>query len=296
MELQRILVGIDFSEEADTARMQALNIAALTGAEVILYHVVVPPELWGDTAVLNVYGGIETEKIVHAEIDTARRRLEEMASQPIDGVSITTRVDTGHADVLLAETAAELGVQLVVVGTHGRTGFRRLTLGSVAEQALRRCETDVLVARRPSSGAGGYNHILVPTDFTLLSERALTMATGLVAAGGVIDLAHYWQTSFAAHGYYTTYEPAEVYTKRISASVAERGYEWLEKFRPRHDKLNFIQGQSAPPKGILERLDSTAYDLVVMGSHGRRGLRRWLLGSVAENVVRHAPCSVLVTH
>jgi len=182
----------------------------------------------------------------------------------------------------------------VVVGTHGRTGFTRLTMGSVAERVTRRSPCSVLVTRPTSDTEGGYERILVPTDFSESSEHALQLAIDMVAGDGAIDIAHYWQTAFAAYGYYSGYEPPEVYRKRNSTYVAKQGDELMRKYKPQHDRMTFMQSADAPVRGIFEQLDAQPYDLVAMGSHGRRGFRRWIMGSVAESTVRHAHCSVLV--
>lgn len=295
MNLQHIIVGTDFSTEAEAARLQGINMAARTGAKLTMVHIVVPPELWLDAVTLNFEGGVDSRAIVATEVKAAKAKLDELCEPAArDAIDIDCRVEKGHPDTVLPDLARDLSADLVVVGTHGRTGFRRLTMGSVAERVTRLSPCSVLVARADGEGAGGYRSILVPTDFSESAELALELALNLVSPDGAIDIAHYWQTAFQAYGYYSGYEPPEIYRKRISDDVAAQGAELVRKYKPRHDRIAFLQAAESAPRGIVTQLETQPYDLVAMGSHGRRGVRRWIMGSVAENTVRHAPCSVLV--
>jgi len=291
--MKRIVVGMDFSEEAEVARLQARNIAAATGAEMTLVYVVLPPENWDPGGIAAV--GVDYARIVSAEIDSAKEKLAGM-SEPEGGDAALVEgvVEVGHPDSSLTETAEKLGADLVVVGTHGRTGFRRLLLGSVAERVVRRSHCSVLVARPRSSGVGGYDRILVPTDFSALAERALAEAARLVSPNGVIDVVNWTPISFPAYGYHTAYQAPDEYHQQVANASRERGAELLERLGHLHHKINFQHQVGPATQGIQSLLDGDTYSLVAMGSHGRRGVRRLILGSVAEATVRHAPCSVLV--
>lgn len=295
MDLRRIIVGVDFSEEAGIAWRHAVNIAANTGAEIMLVHIVdvPPPNAQHDTTPGTP---ADEDAWLEAEIDAARQRLDDLSAQARHaGLTVTVHAEPGEPGVLLPTLAADAGAELLCVSTHGRTGYRRLLLGSVAESVVRRSKTNVLVTRPRLSKSGGYNHILVPTDFSDLAEHALEMAVTLVSAQGVIDVLHCERAPIAARGYATTQSTAD-YVEQLRDAVTKRGDELIEDFTKRHEKTNFIFREDAPSRAILQLLDDTAYDLVTMGSHGRRGLRRWIVGSVAENIVRHAPCSVLIVH
>lgn len=292
-----ILVATDFSDAAAAARSQAFGIAMRTRADVTLLHVVVPPETW-DAIVGAIELGIDNKKLLEASVDGARTRLLEMAQLLKDeNLAVHTRVEIGQPEVVIPKLASALEADLVCVGTHGYDASERLGLGSVAAHVMRHAECNVLMARARSSAVGGYRRILVPTDFTELAEAALERAVELVAPDGTIDVAHWWHTSFSAHGYYASFETPVEYREHVAATVAERGQELVAKFRDRHPAIEFSSFAGSPSKlipGYLQVEDR--YDLVVMGSHGRRGIRRLLLGSVAEKVVRNAPCSVMVVH
>jgi nucleotide-binding universal stress UspA family protein len=91
-------------------------------------------------------------------------------------------------------------------------------------------------------------------------------------------------------------ELARPIRESLSSTARARGAELIERFTRPGVTMNFIDIEAAPTRGLHEHLDQGKYDLAVVGSHGRRGFRRWMLGSVAESTVRHAPCSVLVVH
>ena len=85
--------------------------------------------------------------------------------------------------------------------------------------------------------------------------------------------------------------------RRTAADASKRGNELLARASaPEGATLEFFQIEGRPSAAIHQKLEGNHYDLVVMGSHGARGFRRWFLGSVAEATLRHAPCSVLVVH
>jgi nucleotide-binding universal stress UspA family protein len=158
-------------------------------------------------------------------------------------------------------------------------------------------EGSVLVAR-PGRTGGSYRRILVPTDFSGISEAALDAARSLADADAEIDLLHCWQMPIPVTSYYvpTTSRGASLKQLRgeIEGDARVQVEALAERFRADGIELSSDVIESSPAEGIIDR--AAGYDLIAMGSHGHRGFRRLLLGSVAEAVIRHAPCSVLVTH
>jgi nucleotide-binding universal stress UspA family protein len=165
-------------------------------------------------------------------------------------------------------------------------------LGSIAEQVVRHAKKDVLVARghQPS---GGYKKILVPTDFSDSSTQGLERAYEVVEPGGEIVLLHCWTLPGAGLTYWGPVGPE--LRKEIIAATESYADKFVPKHKQDHAKLTFKHLEREPKRGIQHELEEAGdYDLVVTGSHQRKGLNRWLLGSVAEATVRHSPCSVLV--
>jgi nucleotide-binding universal stress UspA family protein len=202
----------------------------------------------------------------------------------------------GFADTGLCDAARELGADLVFTGTHGRTGVGRFLLGSVAERVVRLSSAPVVVTRGEAP-RGGYRRILVPTDFSEAADAALEMALRVAHAEAEIVLLHCWSLTTVAPTYVA--EPSGAVTQSLRTAVAEGADAAAARLIARHRdrSIDFVRLESPAAAGIQNHLENAGpWDLVALGSHGRRGVQRWLLGSVAELTVRHAPCSVLVMH
>jgi nucleotide-binding universal stress UspA family protein len=199
-----------------------------------------------------------------------------------------------YPDDGICAAAREHAARLTVVGTHGRTGLRWLQMGSVAQNVVRHSETDVLVARRERRE--GYHSILVATDFSAGAERALDGAIALAAPGAAIDLVHYLDPARMIAGNFGASDVLSAARERMIQLAQLDGEQLVARRRAANLTLRFRASSERPVPGIIHAIEARPFDLVALGSHGRRGFRRFLLGSVAENVVRHAPCSVLVAH
>ncbi len=296
MEMNKILVPVDFSEGSEVAVHHALNIARHLDAELVLLHVGVvlehPEDLPGAGA---IYAGV-----ARAQLEADRVQLGELRRRISgQGVEVSQMVADGFADTAIVDAAAEIGAGLVVVGSHGRSGIRRVLLGSVAERVVRLAGCNVLVARRDGELAGGYRRLLVPTDFSAGAGRALALAVALAPPGAAIDLLHCWslpQPGGPDPGSTGWQEIYNAVRDRITSSVTAELDRLIAAHRGTGLTLCGHLVEDSPAHGIDRWLERNRYDLVVTGSHGRRGVRRFLLGSVAEATVRHAPCSVLVAH
>jgi len=248
----KIVVAVDFSAEATLAIAHAMSIARRTDAELVLLHVdqVPPPESERPD---NAWAVQERQRLAGARAALSELR-ERLSGQ---GVAIAHLVAHGYADTAIAEAARELHAELVVVGSHGRTGLKRVLLGSVAERTVRLAESSVLVARGIAP-AGGYRNVIVGVDESEARWRVLDRARTVAAPDATVQVVH---------------------------AAIESTPEGLGSM-----EVEVVEGM--PVEVLAER--SRAADLIVVGSHGRRGVRRLLLGSVAEATVRHARCSVLV--
>lgn len=284
MTIQQIVVGTDFSPESEVAAKHALHIARVTGANITLVHacpVVDPP---------NRSLASQWATMLQHQRTYSQERLDALRTWMSDqGLQVSYELVEDAPDAALTDRAAALGADLVVVGTHGFTGLTHLLLGSVAEKVIRHTHTNALVARPGESMSAGYRHILVPTDFSDSADHALAIATSLAAEGARIEVWHWWHSPYGG----PVPEP-EALREEIDSSTRAAGEELIQRFRSPRNQLSFHTGEAPTRLGIQHELGSGDYDLVVTGSHGRRGLTRWLLGSVAEATARHAPCSVLV--
>lgn len=296
--LEKILVAIDFSEHSSIALEQAMLIAAdKQGAVLVL--------LWVDTQQHEPHrAGLDSSSVQdNTDTDTSqynaesRAKLELMADRArARNIQVSVQILSGYADEAIARVAREIGAVLIVIGTRGLTGFKRFLLGSVAEKVVRTSSTNVLVARGQPKA---FSRILVATDFSPASEHALQLGIALASPDAHVDVLHAWQYPLGTRAA-STARPTEGPLADIKDEVVQRidklGANLTRRYASSSRHIEFTNLFGAPGAVIHERLESNMYDLVAMGTHGHRGFRRFLLGSVAEATVRHAPCSVLITH
>lgn len=267
LSLQTILFPTDDSPRAEAARPLAERLAHRTGATLHVLRVeVVPP-------------------VADLRFDPVPRPPEETAAGVLQ---VHRRFPTaGGAIALYAEEAA---ADLIVMGTHGRTGVDRLTLGSTAERVLRQAPCPVLTVG-PEATAYAEGPVLAPLAFDSASDLVLETAGALAQDAGVPLVAvHAVEPSTLPLPYTMTlppFDPAEL-IERVEATLGR----WTAPVAERVPVT--VDTRVGPPTAqVVEAAREHGAGLVVQASHGRRGLSRWLLGSVAEGVVRHAPCPVL---
>ena len=281
IELRRILVAVDFSELAETACQEATAMARRTGAELVLLHAVEPEGTPGGA-------GPSESGMLRA----AREALDLLRLRHVSGEQVvSTHVAIGRPSDAICEAASLLDADLVVVGTHGRTGFRRILLGSVAERVVRLCERSVLVARMGAVAGEGYRQVLAATDFSAAAERAARVAGRLAARPALVRVLHYHDPLPSLSAGPDVAATAE----QMNATYSR----WASWYREELEQdggiaVEFESQPGHPVRGLLERLDSADYDLVALGHSRHIGVRGRTIGTVAEMVVRHAGCSALV--
>jgi nucleotide-binding universal stress UspA family protein len=273
--VRRIVVGVDFSPGSDDALGHALVVARRQGAAVTLVHVgfvAEAPDVPSSMAITaHAYREVLLKRLAHDRARLAALR-EQHAGQ---GVEISQAIYDGDPARGVAAAARELAADLVVTGSHGRTGLRRVLLGSVAEHTVRLAAASVLVARGPAP-AGGYRRIVVGADFSPRTDVALDGALAMAAPDAVVDVVHCWEPPAALA------DDGDLDT--MARHLRARG----------GPPLRVLGLDDAPDHALARYADEVSADLLVVASHGRRGLDRALLGSVAEATVRRAACSVLV--
>jgi nucleotide-binding universal stress UspA family protein len=289
MKLDTILCGLELTPEADVPLAQAEAMARRTGARLVLVHALCITE--EAVYVHEVAPDSPWKEYLRKHRDEARRKLDQIADGCRErGTTVEHHVADGFADEVLLKEVPELGADVVVVGTHGRRGMDRFLLGSVAERVARLAPCHVLVARR--GAAGPPRNVLVATDLSPTAKIGLKLALRVAAHDAHIELFHTWQPAYYGGGV----ETPPWLREESQARVRERGRALAESHAREGMQLEFKLDEGDPAEAILDRLDDGTFDLVAMGSHGYRGVKRALLGSVTERVLRHAPISVLVAH
>jgi nucleotide-binding universal stress UspA family protein len=165
-------------------------------------------------------------------------------------------------------------------------------LGSVTEKVIRHAPCSVL-AVRPGNAALPYAHVMCPIDFSVDSEHATELAAGLIQPTGRITLLHVIEIPFAYFGDRPITDVVRDLEAR-SAELSENAAVLLRAKVAQPVAAKTREGRFPGAQLLHEIDDDPSIDLVVMGSRGRTGLARALLGSVAEKIARHARCPVLV--
>jgi nucleotide-binding universal stress UspA family protein len=267
-----ILVPTDGSESANVAGRHATGIAAAVDADVHALSVIDPKECAsavGDVSELN-----ERQRQAYEQRATEAAAAVTASAGP--GVAVEEHVLCGTPSQAIEEFVTRNDADLVAMGTHGRTGLKRQLVGSVAERTIRTVPVPVLTAHHESPADGGYDTILVPTDGSEYATAAVDHALSLARA---VDA-----------GLQFLYAGTDSHGEDAVATAAER----VADRAPGPVETATVDG--TPPGAINDYAARTDADLIVMGTHGRTGLRRQLVGSVTERTIRTAELPVLAVH
>ena len=294
--ISRIIVPLDHSDVAEAALPLATDLARRRGVPIVLVHILeMSPEF---TAY--VEGVSEVDSLMDLEAAT-QRYLTEVAGR-IDGVDVSTIVLRGQPAPRLVEYIDELDDSLVVMSSHGRTGFRRLVLGSVTARVVQASSAPVIVVRSgedetPASAPDRILRVLVPLDGSEFAEHALEAAYDLTATDDtrvrlvrVPEVAPYPSTMYGA----ASYEAVEVYMSSMQSEAEEYLKSVAERLADRPGEVSWEVRDGTTSAAILAAAAAFEADLIAMASHGRTGFRRFLMGSVAEQVLRDAGVPVMM--
>jgi nucleotide-binding universal stress UspA family protein len=224
------------------------------------------------------------------------------------GLQCETRVLDGHPRLALAKYAKEWGADLVVVGSHGAGGLARFLLGSVAQAALRRSPCSVEIVRKPVLGAASTSvpmKILLAVDGSDCSMAAVRSVAkrpwppkSLMRVISVVPLSVPFAETISLPA--TLVYPIPNLLDDIEKHARGQAQEAVERSRHilRKAGIQAIDTDCFPVgdarQVILDQAKDWGADLIVVGSHGYRGVDRFMLGSVSESVAMHAQCSVEV--
>ena len=282
---KRILVPYDVSEQADFALEHALG--AFESAEVVLLHVIEP---FADHTGAGGYDGT----LYKQQLENAEEMLANVRDRYDEADRIDTVVHYGRPVHRIIRTINEDGFDHVVIGSHGRDGAARLLLGSVAEAVARRSPVPVTVVREPPRGEEPPADILVPFDASTMSKRALEYALDQFEDGAVTVLYVAYPEENGGRRMDTVFEILEDWDEERADHIQSVLLTAEEIAEERGRTVETTNTDGTPAEAIVEFAREGEFDHIVVGSTGRDGISRLLLGSVAETVVRRAPVSVTV--
>jgi nucleotide-binding universal stress UspA family protein len=300
--LKRVLVGVDFSPGSQKAVTEAMHLAEHLHAELRLAHAVTVPEVPPAVFAGSGQATAAWEKGLREHFSHNRKRIDVLAKECAQGnVKVHQMLVEGYPDTALVDAAYQRNSDLLVIGASGKGRKRRV--GGLASRILRTAPCAVLIARSGKAAQGGYGHILVPSDFTESAMSALQTALAVVRPGGEIEVLHAYVAQPFAFPYFGPVPPSETgqpigrdLTAELAREAERLGQELLASCPADRAAFAYRIVVDTPVNAILARLRDAHFDAVIMGSHGRRGVRRWVLGTVAEAVTDAARCSVIITH
>jgi len=314
---KRILVPLDGSALAEQAIPTAGRIARATGGSVVLLRVIIPPIEYGYGS-STLYSPFNiAEQALHDDLEEATQYLERVAtSSYLAGVKTEVVAETGSAAAMIFSVTEEKNIDLIVMCTHGETGLKRWVLGSVAQKVARHAPVPVLVLHQHTTIAGPHPYlerplrVLVPLDGSALAKAALQPAAQLVAAlatpgqgaihlvravkcdtlpGEVLDpvtkehLLHNAKTYLASVSGHVREGIAAELKLAVTWSVA------LDT-----DAADAIIGVAENGEDAEGAGAFGGCNFIALATHGRGGLQRWTMGSVAERVLAGTTLPVFI--
>ncbi|MGH7369639.1 MAG: universal stress protein [Candidatus Methylomirabilaceae bacterium] len=287
-KITRILNPTDFSMAAEGPSRLAARLAMRTQASLIVLHVL-PPEPGG------------AEPAPGALVDESRKQLQlwfetVVREETQRFLPIEYQVAIGAPAQGILWAVGETGADLVVMGTHGRSGVSRLLMGSVTESVMRAAPVPILALKMGERGdrLAVVRRILCATDLSPASEEARRYGLRLadVFAAEVLFVHVVPPSEIVGLGDMLVPPPwhwLERHLKPIEAALERRQRE-VEALGL-HARRKVAVG--SPADVIVKEAETEQADLIVVGTHGYTGLTQVLLGSVAEAIIRKAPCPVL---
>jgi len=295
IRIQRILFPTDFFRCADQALDEALYLARRYRAELHMFHAIVlhaedphnPSHHFPDVDAIQA----RLEELAHKDMEAA---LTEHEATGVAIKQVRTR-GISAADAIVGY-AQENGIDLIVMGTHGRRGLGHVFLGSVAEEVLRFAPCPVLTIRESeeSRPAQDRSRVLAPVDFSEHSRNAVRHGLEIAALhGATLQLLHVIEDSihpiFSLTGHGSLFQLKPDLREKCQGAIMEMLAEIAGPEVPL--EVHVVAGHAA--RDIVRFADENGTDLIVIATHGWTGLSHLMMGSVAEKVVRRAPCPVL---
>jgi nucleotide-binding universal stress UspA family protein len=290
--IKRIMVPLDGSALAEQALPLACSLASTLEAEVVLAAAIEEHGHYADRRVT----GPEADRRVGAEraaAETYLAKTETLVTR--EKVRVRSAVASGRPHIVISSLCDLKGIDLLVMTTHGRSGVSRWAMGSVADKVLRTTNTPLILIHPTTHGrpCRTIHRIVVPLDGSELAEAALPLAARLAES-----------LSVAMHLVRAVVPPTVIYgaeflpgTLPILEDMESGAREYITALAERERSKGILTTTEVRMGMAAEVILAEAGepgDMVVLSTHGRSGVDRWFLGSVADAVVRHGDVPVLV--
>ncbi len=296
----RLLIPLDGSKTAEKVLPYARFLAGKLKLPVELLQVV-------DVLAIGTHISPHNAQFLNTVLENVARRSEQYLKEVAGTFSVADvkcTVEKGIAgEVIIDKAAADKGT-LISMATHGRAGIERWLLGSVAEKVLRGATNPLLLIRATAEakteGEASLRSVIVPLDGSELAEQVLPTVAELAKQLNlevVLFRAYTMPISAMAvdpEGYYVATDEALIAALREEA-VAYLGKKTEAMKKLGVEKVSYVAEYGLAADEIISLARKTPDNLIAMCTHGHSGVKRWVLGSVTETVVRHSGDPVLVT-
>lgn len=293
-----MLIPLDGSKTAEKVLPYARYLAGGLKIPVELLAVV-------DIAELAAQVSPEKARFLDTLIDDGVRQSKEYLAKiagTFPGSRVKCTIDKGRAeDAIIGRGEADAGM-LIAMGTHGRSGMNRWLLGSVAEKVLRGTANPLLLVKATdavkSEGVATLKSMVVPLDGSEIAASVLPMVAGLAKNLDLeVELFRAFSVPYSVYGAGDGYYAINL--DEVIAEVGNEAREYLETKRAELTKLGVAKVTCTTKEGfgadeIISLARRAPDNFIAMCSHGRSGVKRWVLGSVTETVVRHSEDPVLI--
>ncbi|NBU80913.1 MAG: universal stress protein [Flavobacteriaceae bacterium] len=265
--MKKILVPTDFSEYAYYALKVAAQIAKKNDGEIILLHMLELPHQAGDA----IGSGHDIPEIMLFK-NAAMKRLEDlMDDECLDGLKVSQVIQFELAFNGIMNISKKNDVDLIVMGSHGASGFKEMFIGSNAEKVVRNSDVPVLIIKK-DAGEFNVDKFVFASDFTDEIKKPFAK---------VVDIANKFgaELELAMINTPSTFKPTHV------AEEIMRNF--VSNFNINKYAINIYNDVNVE-NGILHFADHIGADLIGVSTHGRKGLSHFFNGSISEDLVNHA--------
>lgn len=276
---KKILVAVDGSDSSKNALRQACKIARDDESWITVLTTIPLFEDQFDT--LNMKEKVS--RTLREEGDRVLARMKKIAEE--EDTCIISMLKEGNAFEMILDTAEEDNFDLIVVGRRGMSRIERTLMGSVSASVIAHSKKDILVV--PRETILEWKNILLPTDGSRYSNAAVDKA---------IELAANYNSTITAVSVVDVTDEFSSEAPEAVKELMQNAKQFVEEVRKRAGGINIstLVKEGETYEVIINLARELMSGIIVMGSHGRTGIKRFLMGNITEKVIGYAGCPVLI--
>lgn len=291
--IRTILVPLDGSELAEQVLPYASELARRADAEILLLTSIQPVGIWDATA--TAINWEREERVAQEYLDAQKERLQAA------GLKVRVKREHGEAAAGILETAETENVSLIAISTHGRSGLSRWLFGSVADRIVQSAHVPLLMVRpdaKQPAPSTVFEKLLVPLDGSEVAASVLPFVEEVAKLFGASLVLYHAVAPVSAYPGFETVNPQ--LDGQVLQEMQQQAKELLSSaardIGGRGVHATVAVSIDLAVDGILRAAKETGADLIAIGTHGRSGIGRMVMGSVANAVMRRATLPCLLIH